>query len=78
MMLSIPFSNGNVKLIDWSDVPGKSMDWQPFRSEWLGFPEGSHDDMLDSTAMALDAVNFQGEIPALSGDMYGDRSGLNE
>jgi len=78
MMLSIPFSNGNVKLIDWSDVPGKDMDWQPFRSEWLGFPDGSHDDMLDSTAMALDAVNFQGEIPALSGDMYGDRGSLNE
>ena len=71
MMLSIPFSNDNVKLIDWSDVPGKTVDWDAFKSEWLAFPDGSHDDMLDSTAMALDPVNFHGEIPALSGDMYG-------
>jgi len=78
VMLSVPFSNGNVKLIDWSDVPGKDMDWQPFKSEWASFPDGDHDDQLDSTAMALDTVNFQGELPALSGDMYGDRGGLSE
>jgi len=71
VMLSVPFSNGNVKLIDWGDVPGKDMDWQPFKSEWASFPDGDHDDQLDSTAMALDTVNFQGELPALSGDMYG-------
>jgi len=71
VMLSVPFSNGNAKLIDWSDINGKDVDWQPFKSEWASFPGGDHDDMLDSTAMALDSVNFQGEFAALNGDMYG-------
>lgn len=68
--LSVPFSNGNVKLIDWSDVDGKSVDWSDFRSEWAGFPNGKHDDQLDSAEMALRDVNFGGQVQGLSGDMY--------
>jgi len=69
--LSVPFSNHNVKLIDWSGVPGVEMDWSDFKSEWASFPEGSHDDQLDSVAMALEDVNFGGRFSGLSGDMYG-------
>lgn len=68
--LSVPFSNGNVKLLDWSDVQGREMDWSAFRTEWAGFPSGKVD-QLDATAGALDAVNFGVEIGAEGMDMYG-------
>jgi hypothetical protein len=55
--LSVPFSNGQVKLIDWSDVQGKAVDWSDFRTEWAGFPGGKVD-QLDATAMALEDMHF--------------------
>ncbi|AFH22779.1 terminase large subunit [environmental Halophage eHP-34] len=69
--LSVPFSNGTVKLLDWSDVPGKDMDWSDFRTEWAGFPSGKVD-QLDATAMALDGCNFGVNVNTEGGmDMYG-------
>jgi len=67
--LSVPFSNGQVKLIDWSDIDGKSMDWSDFRTEWAGFP-GDKVDQLDSLAMALDDVTFGMGGFAEGGDLY--------
>lgn len=49
--LSVPFSNGNVKLVS-------GVDWSDFRNEWAAFPGGNHDDQLDSTEMALRHCNF--------------------
>jgi len=69
--LSVPFSNGNVKLLDWSEIPGKDVDWSDFRTEWAGFPSGKVD-QLDATAMALDACNFGVDVNQEGGmDMYG-------
>ncbi len=68
--LSVPFSNGQVKLIDWDDVTGKDMDWSDYRTEWAGFP-GDKVDQLDATAMALDECNFGVSIDAEGMDMYG-------
>ena len=67
--LSVPFSNGQVKLIDWSDIDGKSMDWSDFRTEWAGFP-GDKVDQLDSLAMALDDVTFGMGGFAEGGELY--------
>ncbi len=69
--LSVPFSNAQVQLVDWSDVPAYSMDWSDFKSEWASFPDGSHDDQLDSVSMALDPVDFGQRLPGRTGDMYG-------
>ena len=68
--LSVPFSNGQVKLLDWSDVPGKSVDWSDFRTEWAGFPGGKVD-QLDAVAQALDDVNFGTNAFGEGLDMYG-------
>ena len=68
--LSVPFSNGQVKLLDWSDVPGKSVDWSDFRTEWAGFPGGKVD-QLDAVAQALDDVNFGTNVFGEGLDMYG-------
>jgi len=69
--MSVLFSSEKVKLIDWSGFPNYSVDWEPFRSEWLAYPEGSHDDVIDSVAQALEGVNFGAALDGMSGDMYG-------
>ena len=68
--LSVPFSNGQVKLLDWTDVPGKDVDWSDFRTEWAGFPGGKVD-QLDSVAQALDDVTFGGIGVGEGLDLYG-------
>ena len=68
--LSVPFSNGQVKLLDWSEVPGKDVDWSDFRTEWAGFPSGKVD-QLDSVAQALDDVTFGGIGVGEGLDLYG-------
>lgn len=68
--LSVPFANGHVKLLDWSDVRGKDMDWSDFRTEWAGFPGGKVD-QLDSVAQALEACNFGLNITGDGLDLYG-------
>jgi len=68
--LSVPFSNGNVKLLDWSDVPGRDMDWSDYRTEWAGFPGGKVD-QLDAVAQALDNVDFGVDVSPEGLDMYG-------
>jgi hypothetical protein len=68
--LSVPFANGAIKLIDWSDVRGKTMDWSDFRTEWAGFPGGKVD-QLDAVAQALSDVDFGGEIGGEGMDLYG-------
>ncbi len=67
--LSVPFSNGAARLIDWSDVEFVDMQWSDFKTEWAGFP-GDHDDQLDAVAMALDNVTFGRNILAEADDMY--------
>jgi hypothetical protein len=68
--LSVPFSNGSVKLLDWSDVAGKDMNWSDFRTEWAGFPDGKVD-QLDAVAQALDNISFSSSPGAQTLDMYG-------
>lgn len=68
--MSVLFNSDKVKLIDWDGFDHYSVDWGPFESEWRAFPDGNHDDVLDSTAMALEGVNFSGVLDGISGDMY--------
>lgn len=67
--LSVPFSNGQVKLLDWSGLP-KDMDWSDFRTEWAGFPSGKVD-QLDAVAQALDDVAFGSTGMGDALDLYG-------
>jgi hypothetical protein len=68
--LSVPFSNGQVKLLDWSDAPTKNVDWSDFRTEWAGFPGGKVD-QLDAVAGALDEVSFGVNATGEGMDLYG-------
>jgi hypothetical protein len=68
--LSVPFANGQVKLLDWGDVRGKEMDWSDFRTEWAGFPSGKVD-QLDAVAQALSDVTFGRRAEEGGLDIYG-------
>jgi hypothetical protein len=68
--LSVPFDNGAVKLLDWSEIPGKEMDWSDFRTEWAGWPGGKAD-QLDAVAQALSDVNFGARVTGEGIDLYG-------
>jgi len=67
--LSVPFSNRQVQLLDWSGY-SKDVDWSDFRTEWAGFPGGKVD-QLDAVAQALDDVTFGGSITGEGLDIYG-------
>lgn len=77
--LSVPFANGRIKLVNHDDPderpPGLEYDprWESFVSEWLAFPSGAHDDMLDATEMALRQLDLGGSIQAVGERAYGDR-----
>jgi phage terminase large subunit-like protein len=67
--LTIPLSDGTVKLIDWGDdVYNNLID------EALTFPEGSHDDLLDALHLAVDNTDVSWGTQIIGGDMYNRES----
>lgn len=71
--LSVPFSNGSVKLIDWENTEYE-YDWTIFRKEWSSFPNGAHDDQLDALEMALRQISFNDGMGIVGGS-YHDNEG---
>ena len=52
--MSIPISNGTVKFIDWREDESEELPYQELRDQMLGFPESSHDDLMDSLNLIVD------------------------
>ena len=78
--LSVPFANGQVRLVNHDDPSERALGqeydprWDPFVSEWLSFPNGSHDDLLDATEMGIRQLNLGGSIREIEGGhAYGDK-----
>jgi phage terminase large subunit-like protein len=75
--LSVPFANKQVRLVNHEvpDDPAQDHDprWDEFRNEWLSFPNGSHDDLLDAVEMAVRQLNLGGTLTEIDGGhAYGD------
>lgn len=74
--LSVPFANGQVKLVNHDDPASRGANqphdprWDAFVSEWVSFPNGAHDDLLDATEMALREVDLGAGISAYGGHAY--------
>jgi phage terminase large subunit-like protein len=51
--LSIPLENDRIKFIDWNHESDEPHPYQELVSELLAFPEGSHDDLIDSLHLAV-------------------------
>jgi predicted phage terminase large subunit-like protein len=73
IQLSIPFENGDIRLINF-DAPGDDGPedrWQQFVQEWIAFPDGTHDDMLDAVEIALRGLSIGQTFGADGVDLYG-------
>lgn len=70
--MSIPLTNGVVKFVNHEidEQIGYDPRWSNLIDEALAFPEGSHDDLLDSLNIVLDNANISRTM-SLSADMYG-------
>jgi predicted phage terminase large subunit-like protein len=72
LSMSIPVENGVVKFVNHEIPDKRDIDprWQHLIDEALAFPEGSHDDLLDSLHIVIENAQI-GETMALGTDMYG-------
>lgn len=77
--LSVPFANESVKVVNHDDPEDRPHNqeydprWQAFVNEWVSFPTGSHDDLLDATEMALRDVSLGAGVSAIeAGSAYGN------
>lgn len=73
IQLSVPFENDDVQLVNFENTPGEGLDdrWQELVSEWIAFPDGTHDDLLDAVELALRNVSI-GQSYGVDGmDLYG-------
>jgi len=73
IQLSVPFENDRVRLINMHDSPesGPEDRWQDMTREWVAFPDGSHDDLLDAVELALRDVSIGATYGMQGVDMYG-------
>lgn len=73
IQLSVPFENEDVRLVNFENAPGEGLDdrWQQLVSEWIAFPDGTHDDMLDAVEIALRNVSIGQSYGVEGMDLYG-------
>jgi phage terminase large subunit-like protein len=73
IQLSVPFEREDIRLVNFEQQPGDGLEdrWQQFIQEWIAFPDGTHDDMLDAVEIALRNISI-GQTYGVDGmDMYG-------
>lgn len=73
IQMSVPFENDYVQLVNFDEAveDGPEERWSDFVSEWIAFPEGNHDDLLDAAEIALRNVAVGGSFGGVAGDLYG-------
>jgi phage terminase large subunit-like protein len=70
--MSIPIENDLVQFVnhEYDERLGYDPRWQPLVQEALAFPEGSHDDLLDSLNLVVDNTSIHNSA-VLPTEMYG-------
>jgi len=73
IQLSVPFENERIRLINFDTQPKEGLDdrWQQFIQEWIAFPDGTHDDMLDAVELALRGLSIGQSFGIEGVDVYG-------
>jgi len=73
IQLSVPFESDRIRLINFTKSPEQGLDdrWDDFVQEWIAFPDGTHDDMLDAVELALRNIDIGGAYSAEPLDIYG-------
>jgi len=73
IQLSVPFESDRIRLVNFTKSPAQGLDdrWDDFVQEWIAFPDGTHDDMLDAVELALRNIDIGGAYSAEPLDIYG-------
>lgn len=70
IQLSVPFENGTIKLVNFDEQKQADDRWGEFIQEWIAFPEGSHDDLLDAVEIGLRELDVGATFDIEAGDIY--------
>ena len=73
IQLSVPFENETIRLVNFQTDPDDGLDdrWNQLAQEWIAFPDGTHDDMLDAVELALRNLSIGQSFGADGLDLYG-------
>lgn len=73
IQLSVPFENDTIRLVNFNTDPEAGLDdrWDQLAQEWIAFPDGTHDDMLDAVELALRNLSIGQSFGADGLDLYG-------
>jgi len=73
IQLSVPFENETIQLVNFNTHPEEGLDerWDETVNEWIAFPDGSHDDLLDAIELALRNVSIGATYGGEGLDLYG-------
>ena len=73
IQLSVPVENDTIRLVNFNTDPEAGLDdrWDQLAQEWIAFPDGTHDDMLDAVELALRNLSIGQSFGADGLDLYG-------
>lgn len=73
IQLSVPFENDTIQLVNFNHPPEDGLDsrWDQLIQEWIAFPDGTHDDMLDAVELALRGLSIGQSFGIDAMDLYG-------
>ena len=73
IQLSVPFENEVIQLVNFETDPEDGLDdrWDELAREWVAFPDGTHDDMLDAVELALRNLSIGQTFGGKGLDLYG-------
>lgn len=71
IQMSVPFENGTVRLVNFEEDPDRPEErWGEFVQEWIAFPEGTHDDLLDAVEIGMREIDVGTTLNIEAGDLY--------
>jgi len=73
IQLSIPFENDVIRLVNFADAAAEGPEerWDEFIQEWIAFPDGTHDDILDAVELATRKLSIGQTFGGEGLDLYG-------
>ena len=73
IQLSVPFETDRIRLVNFDEPAenGPEPRWDDLIQEWIAFPDGRHDDLLDAVELSLRNVDVGATYNVSGMDLYG-------